>query len=375
MIFCLPVSISKACEPALERHVIDLRRRAGRRHADRRDRRRAAIGRHRHRLDVDQQRQRPAHVAVLEGVELVVEDHRRQGRVGMGVGEALEPAVRALRLLGDGEHALGRDVMDDVELVVELGDHPLVRRTGIDVGDVFGAGLAEARDGSAHPVGPLLPDEPLAVGIVGIERVGAQGHRRIEGELQRIARLLEDVLGHHPHGVPAHREQGVEARVGLLELEDDGLRIGRRDIGDVHLHRRAPAQAVGLHVRLDGVDDVIGGELDAVAPEDALAQLHRHLGEVGVVDRLFRGERIVPHAVDALLRIDVPEGVHRQLMQPGRLAAGIDRPDVEPAGVLDRAFRILDDQRFLARKTGDRALGLGVHDPGAGEQEQSDTMP
>ena len=293
----------------------------------------------------------------------------------MGVGEALEPAVRALRLLGDGEHALGRDVVDDVELMVELGDHALVRRAGIDVGDVFGPGLAEARDACALPVGPLLPDEPLAVGVVGIERVGAQRHRRIEGELQRIARFLEDVLGHHPHRVPAHREQGMEARVGLLELEDDGLRIGRRDVGDIHLHRRAPAQAVGLQVRLDGVDDVVGSELHAVAPEDALAQLHRHLGEVGIVDRLFRGQRIVPDAVDALLRVDVPEGVHRQLMQAGRLAAGIDRPDVEPAGVLDRAFRILDDQRFLARKVRDRALGLGVHDPGAGEQKPSDTMP
>ena len=163
--------------------------------------------------------------------------------------------------------------------------------------------------------------------------------------------------------------------LGFLSLKTTVLRIGRRDVGDVDLHRRAPAQAVGLHVRLDGVDHVVGGELDAVAPEDALAQLHRHLGEVGVVDRLVRGQRIVPHAVDALLRVDVPEGVHRQLVQAGRLAAGIDRPDVEPAGVLDRAFGVLDDQRLLARKIGDRALGLDVDGHAAGEQQQSDTMP
>ena len=42
---------------------------------------------------------------------------------------------------------------------------------------------------------------------------------------------------------------------------------------------------------------------------------------------------------------------------------------------LDRAFGILDDQRLLARKTRDRALGLGVDRHGTRQQEQSDTMP
>ena len=362
-------------QPALERRVVDVRRRAGGRHADRRDGRGAAVRRHRHRLDVDQQRQRPAHVAVLEHLVLGVEHDGRQGRIGMGVGEALEPAVRRLGLLGEREHALGRDVVDDVELVVHLGDDALVRRAGIDVGDVLRARLAEARDGRALPVRPLLPDEPLAVGVVGIERIGAQGDRRVVGELQRIAGLLEDVLGHHPHGVPAHREQGVEARVGLLQLEDDGAVVGRRHVGDVDLHRRAPAQAVGLHVRLDGVEHVGRAELDAVAPEDALAQLHRHLGEVGVVDRLLRGERVVPHAIDALLRVDVPEGVHAELVQAGRLAAGIDRPDVEPAGVLDRPLGVLDDQRFLARQVGDRVLRLGLAGQASEADQHRDATP
>jgi hypothetical protein len=137
----------------------------------------------------------------------------------------------------------------------------------------------------------------------------------------------------------------------------------------------APAQAIGLHVRLDGVDHVVGAELDAIAPENALAQLHRHLGEVGVVDRLLRGERIVPHAVDALLRVDIPEGIHPDLLQAVRLAAGIDRPDVEPAGILDGPFRVLDDQRFLARQVGDRPLRVRIAEREDSQQHCGGAMP
>ena len=46
-----------------------------------------------------------------------------------------------------------------------------------------------------------------------------------------------------------------------------------------------------------------------------------------------------------------------ELVQAGRLAAGVDRPDVEPAGVLDGAFGVLGDQRLVARQVVDRALG------------------
>ena len=71
-------------EPGLDRPVVVVGMRAGGRHADGRDRGRAAVRGHRHRLDVDQQRQRPAHVAVLQQLVLVVEDHRRpaSGRGG-----------------------------------------------------------------------------------------------------------------------------------------------------------------------------------------------------------------------------------------------------------------------------------------------------
>ncbi len=287
----------------------------------------------------------------------------------MRVGKALEPAVRRLGLPGEREHALRRGVVDDVELMVELGNHPLVGRARIDVGDVFRPRRPEPGERGALPVVAQLPAEPAAVRIEAVEHVGAERHRRIERKFQRIAGLLEHVLRHHPHGVPAHGEQRMEPRVRLLQLEHHGVAIGRRDRGDVDLDRRAPAKAVGLLVGLDGVDHVVGAELDAVAPKDARAQLHRELCEVGIVGGFCRGQRVVPHPVDAALGIDVPKSVHRQLVQAGGLAAGIDRPDVEPASVLDGAFGVLDDQRLVAREIRCRALGKGGR---GGQQRDGD---
>ncbi len=248
--------------------------------------------------------------------------------------------------------------MDDVELVVELRDHAFVGWAGIDVGDVVRPWLAPAAEGGALPVLAALPDEPFAVRVVAEQLVGAQRHRRIEGELAGFGLLLEDMLRHHPHRVPPHGEQRVEARVRLLQLEHHGVAVGRGDLGDVDLDGRAPTQALRVHVGLDGVDHVIGGEFDAVAPVDAAAQLHGHLGEVGVVDWLLGCQRVFPDAIDALVRIDVPERVHAELMQAVGLAAGVDRPDVEPAGVLDGAFGVLGDQRFVAWQLVDGALGV-----------------
>ena len=274
----------------------------------------------------------------------------------MRIGEALEPSVRRLRLLRQREHAFRRRVVDDVELVVHLRDHALVGRARIHVGDVFRPRLAVAAERRALPVVAHLPDEPFAVRVVAVQHVGAERDRLVEVEFQRIGDLLEDVLGHHPDRVPAHREERMEARIRLLQLEHDGVAVGRRHRGDVDLERRAPAHAVGLHVQLGGEDDVGRRELDAVAPEDAGAQLDRHLGEVGVVDRLVGRERIHPDAVEAALRIDVPEGVHRKLVQPGGLAARIHGPDVEPARILDRPFGVLDDQRLVAWQIRNRLL-------------------
>ena len=260
--------------------------------------------------------------------------------------------------------------MDDIELMVELRNHALVGWSRIDIGDVVRPRFAPAPEGGALPVVTTFPDEPLAVRVVAVELVGSQCNRWIERELTGVGLLFEDMLRHHPHRVPAHGEQCVEAGVGFLELEHHGVAIGRSDIGDVDLHGRAPAQAVGPHMGLDRVEHVGGGELDAVAPIDAAAQLHGHLGEIGIVDGLLGGERILPDAIDAFLGIDVPEGVHPQLVEAGRLAAGVDRPYVEPASVLDGSLGILGDQRLVAREVVDGALGVELAAGQAGDDKQ-----
>src|SRR6516225_4037445 len=89
-----------------------------------------------------------------------------------------------------------------------------------------------------------------------------------------------------------------------------------------------------LLVFLNSVDDIVGGKLDTIAPFQTRAQFYRHFGEVLVVDRWFGGQRIVPDLiVDAIVRVDIPESVHAQLLQPGGPATSVCRPDVEPTGV------------------------------------------
>ena len=247
--------------------------------------------------------------------------------------------------------------MDDVELVVELRDDALVRWAGIDIGEVLGRRLAIASDGGALPILTALPDVPLAVGIEAVEHVGAQRHRLVEVEFQRILDLLEDVLGKDPDTRPPHREIGVEARVGLLQLEDHRLGVWRFDgcyvAGE---HGRKPHRRI-LDLDIDGRLDVGRAELDPVAPEDAPAQLYAHFREVGIVDRLVRREGVVPGAIEALLRVDVPQRIQGILLQAIRLAAGIDCPDVEPAGILDRPLWILEDDEFFAGNVLGNSLG------------------
>ena len=160
--------------------------------------------------------QRPAHVRIFEILILRVEDDSGKRRIGMAVGESLEPGPRRLALLGEGEHALRRDVVDHVELVVELRDHPLIGRPGIDISEIFRTRLAEARQRGALPVVAKLPDVPFAVGIVAVQHIGAERDRLVEVEFDGILDLVEDMLGQDPHRAPAHREIGVEARIGFF---------------------------------------------------------------------------------------------------------------------------------------------------------------
>src|SRR5690606_14247729 len=180
---------------------------------------------------------------------------------------------------------------------------------------IGGAGLAVTAERRALPVVALLPDVPFAGRVEAVQLVGAQRDRRVEVELQRITRLLEYMLGHDPDGVAAPREQCMEAGVGLLPLEMHRMRVGRRDALDIEPEQRAPAHAGILDLRHDGVDDIVGRERDAVAPVDVRLQLHRHLGEIAVVDRLLGGERVLPWPVEAPFGVDVPEGIERELVQ------------------------------------------------------------
>src|SRR5271157_4045864 len=128
----------------------------------------------------------------------------------MGVGEAFEPAVRSGRRLDQGDRPFRRRVVDNVELVVLLKDHPLVRRPGIDIRDIFRARLAETGECRLLPVVALLPDEPGAVRVKALERVGTDAYRRIEVVFAGFRLLLEDVLRHDPGRAPAYRKGRVE---------------------------------------------------------------------------------------------------------------------------------------------------------------------
>ena len=233
--------------------------------------------------------------------------------------------------------------------MVHLGDDTPVGRARVDIGDVFRPRLAETGEAGALPIVALLPGEPLPVRVVAVQLVGTERDRRVEVERERIL-ALEDVLRHHPRAFPADREQRVEAGVRALQVKDDGVRVRRLDALDIELIGAAAAEAVGLHVRLGREQDVVGREFDPITPVDAGAQLHRHLGEVVIVDGRLGGERVVPHAVEPVVGVDVPERVHRQLVEAGRLVAVAGRgPDVEPVGIGDGAVRVLEDQVLVAR--------------------------
>src|SRR5262249_38522850 len=94
--------------------------------------------------------------------------------------------------------------------------------------------------------------------------------------------------------------------------------------------------------------------------------------EVGVVLRLVGGKRILPHPVEATIGVDVPQRIERRLLQAVGLAAGVDRPDVEPAGVFDGAFGIFQDQGLVARQIGKQPLGHGS--PGEQGKAEAETQ-
>ena len=257
--------------------------RAGGRNRNRRERRRAAIRRHGHGPRIQHQRQGPAHALVLELLVLVVEDDHRQGRIGMGIREAREPALDLLVVLDHREGAFRRQVMHHVEVAVTDLDQPVIGGDVFAVDDEFRLGLGDHAQRRALPVLTLLPDIPGAVRIERVQRIGPDADRRVGVIGEDVLDLLVDMLGHDPRRRPAHREQRMEARVRGIELEMDGVFVGRGDLGDLGAERAIIGRAGRRLLLFDREHHVVGGELDAVAPEDALLELDGHLGEVGII--------------------------------------------------------------------------------------------
>ena len=336
--------------------VVGMRARG--RHSDRRERCRTAVGRHRHLDRVKHQGECPTNPLVLEHRILVVEDHHRQGRIRMGIGEAREPAACRLVLLGEAEHAFRRQIVDHVEIAVDHLDETLVVGRDRPVDHVLRRRLAPFGHAGLVPVFAQLPDVPRPVGVEGLERIGAQADRRVEGKGLDVLFLLEHVLGHDPGRVPAHREQRVEAGVGGLEHEVHGVVVRCVDALDGRRERRAPHHARRRDLGIYGVLDVGGGKVDAVAPFDALLEVHRHFGEVFVVLPRTGGQLVVERPLEARVRIDEPQGVHHQLLQARRPASAVaGGPDVEVRRARGRILRVVDDQRFVARQISDWRRG------------------
>ena len=132
-----------------------------------------------------------------------------------------------------------------------------------------------------------------------------------------------------------------------MQLENDGFCI--RSIDGCNI---VPQYGAKPHIRIFDLDiygrfDVRRGEFYTVTPENAFAEFDAHFGKVGIVDRLVGSQRIIPGAIDAFLRIDVPKGIKGGLLQSIGLAAGIDSPDIKPAGIFDCAFGVFEYQEFF----------------------------
>ena len=81
------------------------------------------------------------------------------------------------------------------------------------------------------------------------------------------------------------------------------------------VNRPVVGQPGVLHLDVDGIEQVIRRELHAIAPIETLAEFDGHLGVVGIVDRLLGCQGIIPYAVDARIRVDVPQRIQGQLLE------------------------------------------------------------
>ncbi len=295
--------------------MIELGVHPGRRDVDGGDGCRAFIGCQRDLGDINRQRQRPADFLLVQAGFFVVVDDGWQGGIRMRPGERIEPANRGWAVLGERDAAFRRDVMDHIQFMVGLGDHALIAWAGVNVHGVLDIHVAQAGDRGPLPVFAALPQNPLAVGINVLERVGAQTDRRVEFERHQVCFLFKNVLGHHVGGAPAHSEGRVEARVGGLQVNDDRVFIWLFQLVYIAREQAITRQSLCLHNGIDGVEHVIARELHAIAPIDALADFYGHLGEVVIVDRLLGCQGIIPYAVDSRIRVNVPQRIQGQLLE------------------------------------------------------------
>ena len=248
---------------------------------------------------------------------------------------------------------LGREAADPVErAALEAGD-----LTG-DVGRVDEVDLVKVRKlvalGVGAPVGGVLGEHGAVLSRDGFEdeRASADGF---------FGRVL-DGLAEHQRAVVGKRRG--ELRVDLAEGEDDGGRVGGRDLLDVGVdvgHRRAQLLAAQPVHR---VDDVGRGEGLAVAELDSALEGERpHLAVRGVPlggQRRLDGE-VLPQRhellVDLLLQQDVGHGAREQ----GRVEVDVTRlhADLEDAALLDRAAGARAGAAAGARRA---AAGDGGHE-------------
>ncbi len=229
------------------------------------------------------------------------------------------------------------------------GDDLALTWTVEDGHDVLGPWLTRDHAGRRLlPIVAALEQLPVAIRIGVRSDVRTQRHRWVIGERLEVRGLLPHVLGHHVDGVVASREIEVEAWVGLVQVEDNRVRVGCGDIFDVQFHLGREQQAGVVHERVDREDHVVRGELDTVTPHDAMAQRHGHLHAVSAVRRSVSSQRVDPLAG---VLVDVPQQVHDQSLA-GRAGRTAGDKQVEIVGHAV-AEDLVDHVDLLARH-GDR---------------------
>ena len=129
---------------------------------------------------------------------------------------------------------------------------------------------------------------------------------------------------------------------------------------DIAVEQAMIAHSGRVLQEINGIVQVIRCKLDAIAPVDSLAKLDGHLGEVVIVDRLLGGQGIIPYAVDARIRVDVPQRIQSQLLEAAYpTGAEAAPPAVEVIGREHSPVGVLQDQALIPGDAWRNFLSLG----------------